>query len=361
MWAPGGLATGIGSLPYTEPEPALNLIGAYLPAMPHWPQLPLLGPQEGFVLQFLYPLLETGLLERDGDKVYFATGATDWPERLAAFYALYLAAEEGDREALERFAIPREAASGFYAFLERAPAGPAAFVKGQVVGPLTAAFQLTDAGGRPAYYDEQLRDLVVKNLAFQGRWQAEALGGSGGKVLVFVDEPGVSIYGQSTYITVTREMIVEDLEAVVAGIRAVGAKAAIHSCAAVDWSILMDTGAEVLSLDAYGYFDSLLPYRAELDAFLARGGVVAWGIVPTSDRVETETVESLTAMLEAHWKELSDRGIPADRLRRQCLITPSCGAGTLTVALAERIYRLTAGVSEVVRSGGAGTAPVEGF
>ncbi len=352
MWTPGGLATGIGSLPYTNPEQALDLVAAYLPDMPHWPQLPGLGPQEGFVLQFLHPLLETGLLERNKDKVCFATGAPDWPERMAAFYALYLAAEEGDREALERFAILREAASGFYAFLERAPAGPAGFVKGQVVGPLTAAFQLTDAGGRPAYYDEQLRDLVVKNLALQGRWQAQTLGGSGARVLVFVDEPGVSVYGQSTYITVTRGMIVEDLEAVVAGIRMAGAKSGIHSCAAVDWSILMDTGAEVLSLDAYWYFDSLLPYRAELNAFLARGGVVAWGIVPTSEQVETETVESLSARLEGFWKELSSRGISAERLRRQCLITPSCGAATLTEALAEKIYRLTAGVSEALRAGG---------
>lgn len=353
MWSPVGLATGIGSLPHKDPELALGLVGAYLKDMPHWPQLPLLGPQEGFVLQFLYPLLETGLLEQDGEKVRFATGAADWPDRLAAFYAFYLAAEEGDREALERFAIPREAASGFYAFLERVPAGPGAFVKGQVVGPLTAAFQLTDAGGRPAYYDEQLRDLVVKNLALQGRWQAEALGGSGGQAVVFIDEPGVSIYGQSTFITVTREMIVEDLEAVVTGIRAAGAKTGIHSCAAVDWSILMDTGTEVLSLDAYGYFDSLLPYRAELGAFLARGGVVAWGIVPTSDQAAAETVAGLTARLEECWRTLSGRGISVDQLRRQSLVTPSCGAGTLTVELAETIYRLTAGVSEAVRAGGA--------
>ncbi len=361
MWASGGLATAIGSLPHQDPEPALGLIEAYLPVIPHWPQLPLLGPQEGFVLQFLYPLLTTGLLERNEDKVRFATGAPDWADRLAAFYMLYLAVEEGDREALEQFAIPQEAASGFYAFLERASDGRSGFVKGQVVGPLTAAFQLTDAGGRPAYYDEQLRDLVVKNLALQGRWQAGALGGGGRKVLVFVDEPGVSIYGQSTYITVTREMIVEDLEAVVAGIRAAGAKAGIHSCAAVDWSILMDTGTDVLSLDAFGYFDSLLPYRAELGAFLARGGTVAWGIVPTSDRVSAETVESLVARLERYWNELSGRGITRDQLQCQSLITPSCGTGTLTVELTERIYRLTAGVSEAVRSRGAGTAPVGGF
>ncbi|MBE0466506.1 MAG: hypothetical protein IBX71_04685, partial [Candidatus Desulforudis sp.] len=325
MWETGCLPTAIGSLPHTEPQAALDLIGARLTAVPHWPQLPLRGPQEGFVLQFLNPLVQTGLLEREGEKIRFATGADDWPDRLAAFYTLYLAAEEGDEEALARFAIPPEAASGFYAFLERLDGGTgcALCLKGQVVGPLTAAFQLTDAAGRPAYYDDQLRDVVVKGLALQGRWQARVLGRFGLKTLVFVDEPGVSVYGQSTYITVTREMIREDLDAVVAGIHAGGGRAGIHSCAAVDWSILMETGADVISLDAYGYFDSLLPFRTELGGFLARGGVVAWGVVPTSDHAAEENVESLVDRLERYWAELTGPSVSTEQLRRQCLITPS--------------------------------------
>jgi hypothetical protein len=353
MWVPEALATAIGSLPHREPKPALDLIEQNLDLIPHWPQLPLRGPQEGFVRQYLYPLLQTGLLEWEGEKIRFATGADDWPDRLAAFYALYLAVEEGDDDALQQFAIPPEAASGFYAFLERTAAGmgKARYLKGQVVGPLTAAFQLTDAAGRPAYYDEQLRDVVVKSLALQGRWQGEALRRPGLKTVIFVDEPGVSIYGQSTYITVTREMIREDLDAVVDGIHAAGALAGIHSCAAVDWSILMETRAEVLSLDAYDYFDSLLPFRAELAEFLARGRVVAWGIVPTSERAAEESVESLVERLERYWAQLCDRGITREQLCRQALVTPSCGTGTLSVELAERIYNLTAGVSEALRAG----------
>jgi hypothetical protein len=353
MWETGGLATAVGSLPHSEPQAALDLIGARLAAVPHWPQLPLRGPQEGFVIQFLNPLLKTGLLEWEGEKIRFATEASDWDDRLTAFYLLYLAVEEGDEKVLDQFAIPPEAATGFYAFLERMAGGTgqAECLKGQVVGPLTAAFRLTDAAGRSAYYDEQLRDVVVKSLALQGRWQARILGGFSSRTMVFVDEPGVSIYGQSTYITVTREMIREDLEAVVEGIQAAGALAGIHSCAAVDWSILMETRADVISLDAYGYFDSLLPFRDELGDFLARGKTVAWGIVPTSDQAAEESVESLVQRLEQYWGQLSGRGVTREQLRRQSLITPSCGAGTLAVDLAERIYALTAGVSSALRSG----------
>lgn len=353
MWQTGGLPAAIGSLPYDSPEPALALIERTLPEIPHWPQLPLRGTQEGFVLQNLNLLLETGILEYDAEKekIVCAVDAADWPDRLAAFYMLYLAVEEGDDAALDRFTMPPEAAAGFFAFLERIRAGgwKPLCLKGQVVGPLTAAFQLTDRAGRPAYYDEQVRDVIVKNLALSARRQAAQLAAFGHKALVFIDEPGISIYGQSSYITVTREMIMEDMNAVIAGIRAGGALAGIHSCAAVDWGLLFESDTSVVSLDAYGYFDSMLPFRAELKAFLSRGGVVAWGIVPTSEAARDETVESLTDRLNGIWDGLAGRGISRDVLVRRALVTPACGTGTLPVDLAERIYDLTAGVSARVR------------
>jgi hypothetical protein len=43
-----GRATGIGSLPYTDPLTALALIGEHLPEIPHWPQLPQRGSREHF-------------------------------------------------------------------------------------------------------------------------------------------------------------------------------------------------------------------------------------------------------------------------------------------------------------------------
>lgn len=350
MWPPCGLTTGIGSLPFVEPREALDLVCRYLPFIPHWPQLPRRGNKEDFILQNLSPLLETGVLSRQGDKAYFATEAPDWPERLAAFYELYLAAEEGDDEALARFAMPRDAAVGFYAFLENAGncLDRAVAVKGQVVGPITVGFGLNDAGRRPAYYEEQLRDVIVKTLALNARWQVRALAQTGKPVLLFIDEPGVSVYGQSSYITVTREMIVSDLKELVGAIGAAGGIAGIHSCAAVDWSILLDAGPRILSFDAYSYFSSLLPYRSVLASFLEDGGVLAWGIVPTSERVLDEDAERLLARLDEQWGELAGRGIDRAALRRQSLITPSCGLGLLSADLAHRIYALTAEVGSGV-------------
>jgi hypothetical protein len=47
------VATGIGSLPFTESQAACGLIFRYLPDAPHWPQLPKVSPREGMIEQFL--------------------------------------------------------------------------------------------------------------------------------------------------------------------------------------------------------------------------------------------------------------------------------------------------------------------
>lgn len=346
-----GSATGIGSLPYLEATQALSLVKKHMAELPHWPQLPRRTAAEGFVQQFMGCLKAQGVLITEG-KTRFNDGQEDWADRLTAFYSLSVAAEEGDRDALQAFAPEEDAASGFYAFYRMLEANgfpEAVAFKGQIVGPLTVGFQLTAANGRPAYYEPELRQLITKNLALAGRWQVEKIKEYGRPVLLFIDEPAVSVYGQSTYITVTREQIITDMGAIVAESKAAGAMVGVHSCAAVDWSILLELGIDVLSFDAYGYLNSLLPYRRELTSFLERGGLLAWGIIPTSDAVRGEDPDSLTDRLRSCWEELAGRGVPLELLQRQYLITPACGTGLLAEPLAERIYELADKVAAKLR------------
>lgn len=352
-FSPGGLATGIGSLPYTDPGQALPLIRENMPVIPHWPQLPQRGGVEGFVYQFLQPLVHFELLLIENDRAVFDDENPRWPERLTNFYTAYLAVEEKDLTALEYFALPREAAAGFYAFMEEMARdmGEALYLKGHLAGPLTVAFQLKNRRGRVAYYEDQLRDLVVKTLAAHAYWQARTLADLNRTPIIFVDEPAISVYGQFTYITVTREMIKTDLNAIFHFIHQAGGLAGVHSCDAIDWSILCECDLDIINLDAYNFGPSLFVYARELRDFMERGGVIAWGIVPTSEKAFGEDAESLLL----RWKELirglAERGIPAELLRRQSMITPACGTGLLAPELAEHIYRLTRQVSERVREG----------
>ena len=353
LFEPKGMATGIGSMPYTDPGDALPLIKKFLPDIPNWPQLPLRGKQEHFVSQYLKPLVKTGLLIEDGDKAYFDPEKPDWADSLTEFYSIYLAAEEGDQAALNEFAFSKDSAAGFYAFLDEfeKETGSAVFLKGQVVGPLSASFQVKDKTGRFAYYDDQLRDLVVKTLAMHAVWQVKELLRLSLPVMIFIDEPAAGVYGQSSYITVTREMINEDLSAIIQAVHVVGGLVGVHCCDAMDWSILFESDLDVVSFDSYNYFGSVIPFASSLKKFFERGGFLAWGLVPTmNNRAMAEDEDSLLAILESQWNQLTERGISREVLFRRCLVTPACGTGLLDRPQSERILMLTDSVSRLLRS-----------
>jgi hypothetical protein len=348
---PECLATGIGSLPFTDPEAALDLILAELPDMPHWPQLPQRGEREHFVHQFLQPLLACGMLKTEGRRWILDASGEDSAACLTEFYTGCLPAEEGDSECLGAYLPTPGSAAGLHAFLTRARTGglkQAGFVKGQIAGPLSVALELKDRQGRPAYYHGDLRDTIVRTLALNARCQAAALSGFGAIPVIFVDDPAVRAYGSRLHLALSREMIIDDLNFILGAIQSENALTGIHCCEAVDWSLLLDTRVQILSLDAYRFGASLIPYTAQLHQFVERGGVIAWGIVPTLDDPFGESVQSLHNRLDSLWNDL----FPAPMIHRlpaQSMLTPACGAGLLTEERARRIYRLTAGLSRELR------------
>jgi hypothetical protein len=349
---PEGLATGIGSLPFADPEAALELIFAELPDMPHWPQLPRRSEREHFVHQFLQPLLDCGMLEAEGKRWILDASGENSAACLTEFYTGCLPAEAGDGECRRAYLPTPEAAAGLHAFLARARTGglkQAGYVKGQIAGPLSVALELKDRQGRPAYYHGDLRDTIVRTLALNARCQASALSGFGAVPIVFVDDPAVGAYGSRLHLALSREMIIEDLNFIFEAIDSENALAGIHCCEAVDWSLVLETRAQILSLDAYRFGASLIPYATHLRRFVEKGGVIAWGIVPTLDDPFGESVQSLQKRLDALWNDLFPTHTFRETVLRQSMVTPACGTGLLTEERARRIYRLTAELSRTLR------------
>jgi hypothetical protein len=311
--------------------------------------MPRRGMEEHFVFQFLQPLVETGLLKAKNHTYFFDMSQQSWPGRLTDFYTICLSAEEGDSAALENFVPPKHAARGFHVFLEnmqKIGVDGVKFLKGQIVGPLSAGFQLKDEKGRIAYYQEELRDVIVRTLALNARCQAAALSQFGSPAIIFVDDPVIRAYGSMHHLTLRRDMIIEDLNTIFRGVLSENALVGVHSCEAVDWSLLFESDLQIVSLDVYRYGDSLFAYASEIKGFMERDGVMAWGIVPTLDDPFEEEADTLFNRLKRLLSELVGSGLDQRLILRQSMITPSCGTGLLSIREAQRIYELTSAVSE---------------
>lgn len=347
-------ATTIGSLPHTDVARGTALMFEHTPEIPSWVQFPKRNRYENMMVQFIEGL--PGLID-DGERFYFDTAHPSYVDQLTDFYTRYLAAiEEGDRAALDSFCLTERYAAGFGELLARLPAhvasGSVWMLKGQVTGPFTLGVNLLDQDRRCAYYDDQLRDVVVKAVVLRAAWQMDRLGAFGLPVMLFLDEPSLLGFGSQTFLTVSREDVLGDVDEVVDAIHARGGLAGVHCEENTDWSLLMETGLDILDFDAYDHMQAMTLYPAELRAFFERGGWLGWGIVPTLDRqaAATETVPSLLARFEEGVARLEAKGFDRELLLRRALITPSCGAGgVLDEPLAERVLGLLRELSVTLR------------
>jgi hypothetical protein len=347
-FAAAGLATLIGSLPVADHREALAWIFEYTPEIPLWPQLPA-NPREGMMSQFIEGF--AGVVE--DEKTYIDTSAEGFADQLLHFFEAYLRENEEPAPPAESpFAVSRERAGGLYLLREEAGgrSGIAA-VKGQITGPFTLLTGLTDQNKRLGYYDPTIREMAVKGLALKSAWQVRFLKEIGLPVILFIDEPALAGLGSSSFISISLEDVGQDLGEVIGATQQAGGLAGIHVCANTDWNFLLSLPLDILSFDAYGYFDRLVTNKEQLLAFLERGGIIAWGLVPTSEEehIRQETAESLLLRWEDQAGMLAGGRWDLPALLRQTLITPSCGTGSLAPELARRVLQLASDLSAILR------------
>lgn len=350
-FTPNARALLIGSLPLEDHSKALDLVFGHTPEIPLWVQLPRFK-EEGMIRQFMDGL--PGVAEKE-DTWFIDTKDPQFDEKFVQFFEDYLSLSGPDPDFQgSRFAFTPLTGKGFSHFLERVDKDPGRFaaLKGQVTGPITFCTAVKDERKRDIFYNDQLRDAAVKRLAMNARWQAKEFAKRGATPIVFLDEPALAGFGTSAYITITRADVQACIDEIVQEIHAENGLAGVHVCANTEWDLLLDTSIDIISFDAFSYFDKFILYPKAIKKFLERGGILAWGIVPTGDAdlIAQQTSDGLTEKLAGQIRQVTELGIPEETVMAQSFVTPSCGTGSLDPASATRVLELTKRVSEKIRA-----------
>jgi hypothetical protein len=344
------LATAIGSLPHASADKAVGIVLDKIPGCPIWPQLPRLGLREQMEIQYSEGLPCVVIDEAKG-RMFFDTADEDASAAaMAAFYEKFMASQESND--WSAFAITPAFSRGIYALLDKLKAGDGKrlWLKVQTTGPLSIGLSIVDENKRAIYYNEAFRDIIVKGCAAKCRWQIKLFREFAENIICFVDEPILSAFGSSTYVSVQRGDVVAALAEVAEAIHSAGALCGVHCCGNTEWPILVEAGVDIINFDAYEYGESIALYAAQIGEFLKSGNRIAWGIVPTSEKVAAESVGSLVAKYDKAASGLASKGIDKALIYKQSMLTPSCGTGSLTEAQAERVFELLAGVSEALKA-----------
>ncbi|MDP2797118.1 MAG: hypothetical protein Q8N94_06385 [Methanoregula sp.] len=334
--SPHSQATGVGALPHKDPIEACRDVLEIFPSVPYIPTLPDRGQLESIVYNDSEQL--PGRMIRDDRLLFDST--TDHTAAIEQVYMDYV------EKNFASYALHRDYASAFTEMMSHDLTN-VSILKYQVTGPVTFGMQVVDADKRPIYYDTQLADVLAKMLALKARWcESEMKDKTGVKeTLIVLNEPYLASLGSSV-VPVDKETVRSGWEDI--ALLAEGGLG-IHCCSNTDWEFVLMLNPSVVSIDAYATAKEFLLYPDTITGYMERGGVVAWGIVPSDSRIfATETTESLYRKYLDIRTQLCTH-MPEQLFDAQSLITPSCGIRFADRNSARDIMQAAAEISHRIR------------
>ncbi|MEI4273783.1 methionine synthase [Klenkia sp. LSe6-5] len=298
--SPWGPASGVGSLPGTDPAEAVRLVVGELPGFAHLPELPergagsdIVGRTAALLVDVAVDLTPAGwrLVPRPGKDL----------QRAREFLAR-------DLDALHDVA-------GDWT-------GP---FKVQAAGPWTLAAALERTRGERAVVDPGARRDLAQSLAEGLRAHAAEVAARlpGATVVVQVDEPSLpavlrgalpTASGFGKLPAVEEQVVQEETTRFLADI---DRPTVVHCCAAgVPLALLRAAGADAVGLD-HALVGDLDAVGTAVDA----GTHLLLGVVPGTDR-PLPAPKATAARLRSWWGQL---GFPAEQLHTAVTLTPTCG------------------------------------
>jgi len=323
-----GLATGVGSLPGTDPDEAARLVAGDLPDLPHLSELPDRGPGADMLGRAL-------------------ALAVDMPAEVTPF-GWRLARRPGSdiRRARDFLRWDLDAAEQHYA--------GSAWVKVQVAGPWTLAAHVETPSGNRAVTDAgAVRDLaasLAEGVAAHIADVSKRLPATG--VVVQIDEPSLpsvlagalpTASGFGAVPAVTAPDAAQLLAGLVGALA--GRPTVVHCCHPdIPLALLRGAGFDALSLDLSA--SVTLPAAAldQVGEAVEDGAVLLAGLVPTREPSSSPDFKAVAAPLLDLWHRL---GLPDARLR-QVVVTPTCGLAGATPEWARRALALARDAAKLI-------------
>lgn len=321
---PTGVGTGIGSMPGTDPREAVQIAAGEVD-LPFLPELPARGVGADLIGR-------TGalLVEMPVDMVHRTYRLVDHPNTTTRRSHDWL---RWDLDALEEHGETGGRHGGV--------------VKVQACGPLTLSAHVELRGGHKIVKDRGAVRAVTASLTEGLREHvAEVRRRLGTDVVVQLDEPDAGRVIDGTVTPLTRLDPIRPVPAPEAAellqslIDALDAPVLLHSCNRPRWDLTRLLSSVALSLDVTDLRPTVDYDR--FGAFLDGGGIVAAGLIPTTEPATPVHAESLARELA----DLVDRiGLPRAVLRDNLLVTPTCGLAGATPSWAARALTLSSQVA----------------
>jgi hypothetical protein len=334
--------TGIGSLPHTQLELALQV--ALHHDLAFLPQLPAQNPSE-----LMIPAALEGLPGMTFDAEGVCTIALKtWEAQSASFGARLEAALSSGN--LTEFEPTPAACRAFKPFLWEVENRKLPFAKVQLAGPATVRWVARLDDGKPASSVPALDQQIFRLSLARTTAMVKAVRRANAQPVIFLDEPGLYALDLKD---LRHRVVHQELKMLVVALQREGALVGLHCCSNTDWRAVLELGLDILSIDARLSLDAVLEERAAFWRFLADGSTLSLGIVPT-DLKSAYVLKELVESVEASLRATTPAGMSFEGALARMLLSPACGLGMRSVRDAERILEEVRQAQRMLRDIAAG-------
>lgn len=317
---PPALSTcAIGSVPHAQMELALQFQRSF--NVPTLPQQPRRDAAEYMLPQALEGLPGLTWCEDGQTSVDLATweaGQKAFEERLEDTF------RNSDRDAFEPSTHTTRA---WLPFLWEVENRRSAFAKVQIAGPFTASLATTLNDGKPLANHPRASSQATRLILARAVAMVRSVKATGAVPLITLDEPGLCVFNR---LRPAHVVALQELGFAARALSREGALVGLHCCGNTDWAGVLQLPFDMLSVDTRLSLEPLLSTGRVLDEYLARGGWLALGIIPTSmpdSRSVQQRVDDTLAKMGKRRASILARS----------MLSPACGLALLTIKEAEQV------------------------
>lgn len=328
----------LGSLPHRNAAQALTQIQQMTRELPAWPQLPQRSFQETNLVQAALGLPGIVVEATRGHIFVDPAHALTDMDRLDLAYL---------RHDLSYAALGPDDISGL-SEMQRQPehVRDAYALKGQMMGPISLAAQLTTDQAHPLIYEPLFFEAIIHHVHLRAAWHTSQLAELNGATIMCLDEPFLEALSHS-FLPISWDQAQAAIEEAFSSL---GGYHALYASGQIDWARIMHWSIDMIIGDVHDHHDALIAAGSDLAAFLQRGGYIGLGIIPAdAELLKTSTAEQLAHRLEILLESLISSGVDKKTFLRHAIVTTQDMLGYLNVELAEHAMQLLANTSQLIR------------
>ncbi len=210
-------------------------------------------------------------------------------------------------------------------------------------GPFTFANSVFNRNAGLLLTDRNYRKFIIQLITIKALWYIYKIKSISPetKPIIMFNENLLYKFGtlKRTNESITNDSISSLFAKIFSKLKKAGAVIGVQSFEKCNWQLVLDANyVNIISFGAYNNPNNLNIIADSVNNFLARGGIINWGIVPVSNEniIKSLNIDYLFSKFQTTLEDLASEGVSADLLYKNSTVSIDGNLSKIPILFAEK-------------------------